>query len=117
MNIRNSVEKMDAMVTEGAIVEAVETFFSDTAKTRDDNDVTTTNKSQMIEKMKGFVGAIAAVNGINHHKTLVDGNVSASEFTFDFTMQVGQSILWHEIISRVWNDEEKVIEETYFKAI
>ncbi len=117
MNIKNQVTKMDELVSQGAIVEAVESFFSDSAKTRDDNEVTTSNKAQMIDKMEGFVSAIAEVKAINHHRTLVDGNVSASEFTFDFKMKDGSDILWHEIITRVWNDDEKVTEETYFKAI
>jgi len=70
----------------------------------------------MVTKMEGFAGAIAKVNGITHHGSIVDGNVSASEFTFDFDMQDGSKILWHEIIRRVWNDEGKVIQEEYFNA-
>jgi len=66
--------------------------------------------------MEGFVGAIAKVNGIQHHQTIVEGNNSASEFTFDFDMQDGSKILWHEIIQRQWNDEGKVISETYYQA-
>jgi len=70
----------------------------------------------MIDKMNGFVGSIAAVNTISHHQTILDGNTSASEFTFDFDLKDGSKIHWHEIIKRVWNDEGKVIEEEYFSA-
>lgn len=116
MNIKNQAQQMDSMVTKGAIVEAVKTFFSEMANTSDYNDVKTSGKNQMVEKMEGFVGAIAKVNGITHHHTIVDENVSASEFTFDFDMKDGSKILWHEIIRRVWNDEGKVIAEEYFQA-
>ncbi len=116
MNIKEQVEQMDAMVSKGAIVDAVKNFFCDHASTSDYNDVTTDNKAQMVEKMEGFVGAIAKVNGIQHHHTLVDNNLSASEFTFDFDMKDGSKILWHEIIRRVWNEEGKVTAEEYFQA-
>ena len=116
MDIKNQVQQMDAMVSKGAIVDAVKTYFADAANTSDYNNVTTGDKSQMIEKMEGFVGAIAKVNGIKHHRTLVDENVSASEFTFDFDMKDGSKILWHEIIQRQWNEEGKVIAEEYFQA-
>ena len=116
MNIKNQVQQMDAMVTKGAIVDAVKTYFADNASTSDYGNVTTSDKVQMVEKMEGFVGAISQVNAITHHHTIVDDNVSASEFTFDFDMKDGSKILWHEIIRRVWNEEGKVTAEEYFQA-
>ena len=107
---------MDAMVSKGAIVDAVKTYFCDAANTSDYNNVTTSGKDQMVQKMEGFVGAIANVNGIKHHHTIVDNNVSASEFTFDFDMKDGSKILWHEIIRREWSSEGKVTAEEYFLA-
>lgn len=116
MNIKNQAQEMDAMVSKGAIVDAVKTYFSDDATTSDYNAVTTSGKGQMVAKMEGFVGGIAKVNGITHHHTIVDNNVSASEFTFDFDMQDGSKIYWHEIIRRVWNKEGQVTAEEYFQA-
>ena len=116
MNIKEQVIQMDGIVSQGAIVEAIQQFFADDATTSDYNGLATQNKSQMVEKMEGFAGAIAAVNGIQHHHTIVDGNVSASEFTFDFDMKDGSKIYWHEIIRRIWNEEGKVTSEEYFNA-
>ncbi|HAA15753.1 MAG TPA: hypothetical protein DCE41_30215 [Cytophagales bacterium] len=116
MGIDSQVHKMDGMVAQGDIVNAVKEFFADGAKTSDYAQVTTTNKAKMVEKMEGFLNAIAKVNGITHHRTLVDGNTSASEFTFDFDMKDGSKIYWHEIIRRIWNTEGLVIEEEYFDA-
>lgn len=107
---------MDALVTKGAIVEAVNQHFAEDANTSDYKNVTTAGKAQMVDKMTGFTGAIAQVNEITHHHTIVDGNVSASEFTFNFDMKDGSQILWHEIIRRKWNGEGKVVHEEYFLA-
>ena len=116
MNIKNQVTKMDAIVKQGAIVDAVKEFFADDANTSDYGNGGTKGKQEMIAKMEGFAGSIANVNGITHHHSIVDGNVSASEFTFDFDMKDGSKIYWHEIIRRIWNDKGKVIQEEYFNA-
>ncbi len=116
MNIKTQVTEMDAIVAKGAIVDAVKQYFADDATTSDYGGGGTNGKPEMISKMEGFAGAIAAVNGITHHHSIVDGNVSASEFTFDFDMKDGSKIYWHEIIRRVWNDDGKVIQEQYFNA-
>lgn len=107
---------MDEIVAQGAIVDAVKKFFAEDATTSDYNNLKTSNKSQMIEKMEGFADAIAKVNGIEHHHTIVEGNVSASEFTFDFTMKDDNQIYWHEIIRRIWNNNGQVVKESYFNA-
>ncbi len=116
MTIKEQVQNIDAVVSTGAIVDAVKEFFAEDANTSDYGNGGTTGKAEMIAKMEGFAGAIAKVNGITHHHSLVDGNVSASEFTFDFDMKDGSKIYWHEIIRRIWNDEGKVIQEEYFNA-
>ena len=107
---------MDAIVSKGAIVDAVKEFFADDATTSDYGNLATNNKAQMVEKMENFAGSIANVNGITLHHSILEGNVSASEFTFDFDMKDDSKIYWHEIIRRVWNDEGKVINEEYFNA-
>ncbi|MDC8003953.1 nuclear transport factor 2 family protein [Aureisphaera galaxeae] len=116
MNIKDQVIKMDAIVSQGAIVDAVKQFFAEDASTSDYGNTSTTGKAEMIAKMEGFANSIANVNGIQHHHSIVDGDVSASEFTFDFDMKDGSHIYWHEIIRRVWNAEGKVIQEEYFNA-
>lgn len=116
MNVKELVTKMDTMVAQGQIVEAVQAFFCDQASTSDFSGVKTENKAQMIDKMEGFVGAIAEVKSIEHHHTLVTENVSASEFTFNFKIKDGSEIIWHEIIRRVWGEDGKVKQEEYFKA-
>ncbi len=116
MNLKEKVSQMDGLVAEGKIVEAVETFFASNATTSDYKSVTTSGKQQMIEKMQGFTGAIANVNEIKQIGVIIDGNMSGSEFSFDFDMQDGTKINWHEIILRKWNDQGQVEHEEYFLA-
>jgi len=116
MNIKDQVQRMDNMVSQGDIVNAVKTFFAENATTSDYANLTTNTKNEMVEKMEVFLDTIVNVNGITHHQAIVDSQNSASEFTFDFDMKDGSKIYWHEIIQRQWNEQGQVIKEEYFNA-
>jgi hypothetical protein len=103
------------MVKKGQIVEATEKFFAPDAKTIDFDCTVTKDKSEMLNKMRGFTDAIAKVNGITLHNASLNEDVSFAEFTFDFGMKDGSKILWHEILRTVWQNGQ-VIEEQYFIA-
>lgn len=114
MELSTVVSQMDEMVLKGQILDAVEMYFGDHAVTKDFDGTITNSKSEMLEKMTGFFNSIETVNGIKLHQAAVSGNVSLSEYTFDFDMKDGSKVLWHEIIRRTWQDG-KVIDEQYFK--
>ncbi len=103
------------MVRKGQIVEATDRFFAPHAKTIDFDGTTTNGKPEMLSKMKSFAGAIAKVNGITLHHASLHENVSFAEFTFDFDMQDGSKIHWHEILRTVWENGQ-IVEEQYFKS-
>lgn len=103
------------MVKNGQIVEATEKYFASNSKTIDFDGTITYDKTAMLQKMKGFAGAIAKVNGITLHNASLNGDVSFAEFTFDFEMKDGSKILWHEILRTVWQNGQ-IVEEQYFKS-
>ncbi len=114
MQITDLASEMDSMVCQGLIVEAIEKFVAEDAGTKDVDGTITSDKAAMVNKLSGFVGSIAAVNGITLHNSAVGENVSMSEFTFDFDMKDGSKILWHEVIRRVWKNGQ-VTNEQYFQ--
>jgi hypothetical protein len=114
-NLKEIVASKNAMVKLGQVVEATDKFFADNAKTSDHTGTKTNNKAEMMDKMRGFVAGIKAVNGITLHHEALNGNVSFAEFTFDFDMKDGSKIYWHEILRTVWQDG-LIIEEQYFTA-
>jgi len=115
MDVKTLASQMDELCSRGEMIQAVKQFYAEDASSSDYGGVATGTKAQMVQKMEDFVGSIAAVNGITHHNTIADGNLSASEFTFDFNMKDGSKVYWHEIIRRKWQDG-KVIQEEYFNA-
>lgn len=115
MEVKTLAREMDALCSKGEMVAAVKKFYSDDASSADYGGVATKSKDEMVAKMEGFLAAIETVKGITHHNTIADGNLSASEFTFDFDMKDESKVYWHEIIRRKWKDG-KVIQEEYFNA-
>lgn len=103
------------MVKKGQIVETTDKYFASNAKTIDFDGTVTSNKNEMLQKMQGFAGAIAKVNGITLHNASLNGNISFAEYTFDFDMKDGSKILWHEILRTVWENGQ-IVEEQYFKS-
>ena len=114
METTEALARMDALVSKGQIVDAIEQFFDDKAVTRDFDGSTTRDKAEAVKKLSGFVGTIRKVNEITLHHSVANGSVTMSEYTFDFDMADGNKVHWHEIIRRVWQ-QGKVVNEQYFK--
>lgn len=114
-NLNDLFTAKNEMVKQGQIVDACEKYFADNVKTIDFDGTVTHTKAELVEKMKGFTGSIKKVNGITIHHAAITGDVSFTEFTFDFDMADGSSVLWHEIIRSVWENGQ-IIEEEYFKG-
>lgn len=114
-NLTETLAEKNAMILKGQIVEATEKYFAEEATTMDFDGTATNGKAAMVAKMEGFAGAIAAVKEITLHHASNNGEVSFSEFTFNFEMKDGSEILWHEILRSVWKDG-KIVNEQYFKG-
>lgn len=106
--------EMDGMVLKGEIPQAVDKFFADDATTTEVDGSVTASKEEAINKLTGFVGNIAQVKEISLLNSASNGNVSMSEFLFNFDMKDGSEVKWHEVIRRIWEDG-KVIDEQYFQ--
>jgi len=103
------------MVTQGNIVDAVHKFFAPHAKTVDFDGSVTKTKAELVTKMEGFTGSIAEVLEIKLHHASLENQVSFSEYTFHFKMKDGSTVLWHEILRAVW-ENNLIVEEEYFKG-
>lgn len=114
MDIKKLNTELDAIVSKGDMIAAVSGYFADNAVTTDHDGTVINTKAGHLAKMESFLGGIAKVNGITFHASAAEGNVSFSEFTFDFDMKDGSKILWHEILRREWNNG-KIVTEKYFK--
>jgi hypothetical protein len=115
MALSNTVAALNTKVLKGEILDAVSTYFAENSTTTDFDGTVITGKANHITKMTGFLGGIATVNRITLHHSATEGNVSFTEYTFDFDMKDGSKILWHEVIRRVW-ENDLIVAEQYFQG-
>ena len=113
MNVRQLLDALDAQILRGDILGAFDQFFADDCVTfASDNDMTR-GKAEKMQSLRWFFDGMARTNRIERLGTQIDGDISLSEFIFDFTDRNGQNHTWHEVIRRRWQDG-RVVEERYF---
>jgi ketosteroid isomerase-like protein len=114
MNLKEQLTQLEALVTKGAILDAVDQFFHDDIVTTDPNAKEMHGKAAKRKFLEGFLNGIAKVNGITLLANAVGDNVTMSEYIFDFDMKDGSKILWNEVIRRQWKDG-KIVNEKYYQ--
>ena len=113
MNYKLFLSKLDGLVSDGMLLEAVERYFDPSVRTYSNNADMVIGKDDKLKQTHAFVESIAKANDIILHNHSISDEVSFSEFTFDFTLKNGERLLMNEIIRRQWKDG-KVVEERYF---
>ncbi len=112
MTVKQLVEALDAEVVKGNIVDAFDRFAAEDCITRSDAHNKTTSKAHKLEILGWFFQNIARINRIERPAVQVEGDVTLSQFVFDFTNRQGERLVYQEVIRRVWKDG-KVAEEQY----
>ena len=112
MNVQQLVEALDARIIKGDILGAFEQFAADNCVTLSNAKDMTQSKAQKLEILNWFFQNIATVNRIERPAFQVAGDVTDSQFVFDFTNRQGEHLVFNEVIRRVWKDG-KMVEEQY----
>ncbi len=112
MTVKQLVEALDAEVLKGNIAQAFERFAAEDCVTWSNPTQKTTSKAQKLEILGWFFQNIASINRIERPAVQVDGDVTLSQFVFDFTNRQGENLVYEEVIRRVWKDGQ-VVEEQY----
>ncbi len=114
MTIQENLTKMNSLISQGQIIDAVDQFFHDNILTQEVGGEPKQGKALKREGLVDFVNNIAAVKEITVHNNAINGDTSYSEYTFRFDFKDGSNVNWNEIISRQW-DGDQVVRERYFQ--
>ncbi|MCS6929744.1 MAG: hypothetical protein NZM43_09625 [Saprospiraceae bacterium] len=106
------VEALDSEILRGNITGAFEQFAAEDCVTWSTPEHKTTSKAQKKEILDWFFQNIARVNRIERQGVRVEGDVTLSQFVFDFTNRQGENLVYQEVIRRVWRNGQ-VVEEQY----
>jgi len=114
MNLKEQLNQLESLVTQGRILDAVDEFFHHDIVTKDPGQEETKGKAAKRKMLEGFLGGIQKVNGIKLLSSAVGDSVTLSEYIFDFDMKDGSKIYWNEVIRRTWK-EGKITNERYYQ--
>lgn len=112
MNLQQLVEALDARVLKGDIIAAFEDFAADNCVTLSGPTDITHSKAQKMDALRGFFSNIADIKNIERFGVKIDGNVTESQFAFQFVNHWGETLSYGEIIRRTWKND-KIVEEYY----
>jgi predicted flap endonuclease-1-like 5' DNA nuclease len=113
MDVKKLTEAIDAQVLTGDLLGAFEQFAADHCITHSNPQDMTHSKSQKAEALRWFFANIERTNNITRHAVvLVNDQEAKSQFTFEFTNKQGVSLMYNEVIRRVWNNGQ-LVEEQY----
>ncbi|UBM59258.1 hypothetical protein LAG90_01120 [Marinilongibacter aquaticus] len=113
MTLKEKLNDLDALVSQGKIIEAFEQFFADQVSTRGESGIQTESKEEKLGLLRQFFTDVPETVSVELHKSSVQDNVSFSKFTFLFKNKDGDALKWHEVIQRTWDDNGLVIDELY----
>ncbi|MBL7795715.1 MAG: hypothetical protein JNJ90_04350 [Saprospiraceae bacterium] len=112
MNVQQLVEALDARILKGDITGAFNEFAADNCTTLSNSENITRSKDQKLEILNWFFQNIASVNRIERPALQVAGDVTESQFVFDFMTRQGENLVYNEVIRRTWKNG-KMVEEQY----
>ncbi|MBU6340485.1 MAG: DUF4332 domain-containing protein [Bacteroidetes bacterium] len=112
MELKQLLEAVDNQVLAGDIIGAFDQFAADHCITMSTPQDKTSSKAQKMDALRWFFENIESINRIERTATQIIGNVTESEFVFDFTARQGNPMSYQEVIRRVWENGQ-IIEEHY----
>ena len=113
MDLKKQLADLDAQVVSGDILGAFDHFFSEGCTTFSNEADRTHSKEQKRGALVWFLGNIEKTNRIELiGKPTIEGDVTVSQFLFDFTNKQGEQLVWNELLRRVWS-KGLVVSEQY----
>jgi subtilisin-like proprotein convertase family protein len=115
MNLIELVKELDQMVVEGRYAEAVHRFFMPDVHTVEFDGKRTNGKIAKLQEIRTFADSIQKGNHASVVSQTVNGDVTMTEYAFDFSMKDGSEMRLAEVVRRQWKDG-KVLSEHYYQG-
>ncbi|MEO6037807.1 MAG: hypothetical protein ABIQ93_05285, partial [Saprospiraceae bacterium] len=112
MKLQQLVAALDTQIAQGDILGAFQKYAADNCVTCSNDHDKTHSKAQKVEALRWFFDNVATTNRVELLASKLAGQVSESQFVFDFTNRQGQPLRFSEVIRRTWQNDQ-VVEETY----
>ena len=115
--LKNNVEKLNALIQEGKINEAFEKYYDDDVVTQVNGNSSITGKDQNRKREMIFLQEIEKLNSAEINSVTLGGtddNVSMTEWAINIENKVGEKKVIYRVNVQHWKDDKIINEKLYF---
>jgi hypothetical protein len=113
MSTATAEKKLNELILSGKILEAFEEFYAEDVQMRENNEPPRVGKATNREYEQKFVAAIEAFHGVKLVAHAVEGDVSFSEWDYDFTLKGLPRLTYSQVTVRRWQ-HGKIVDERFY---
>jgi len=106
--------KLNDVVAQGKMLEALAEFYDEDCTFQEGNDTPRVGRQTQHDHLSNFFATLKGFNGATLHSRGVSDDTTLTEWTFDMDGPDGR-IVWNEILRRQWRDG-KVVSERFYTA-
>ena len=103
MSIKPQVDHLVALVEQGRMLEAIQTYYGDDVAMQENLDAPTVGLAANIERERAFFGSLRSVK-FRAASVFVEGNRAAINWIFDYTTAEGQRYRLDQVALQTWRD-------------
>ena len=111
MSIKTHVQHLVALVEQGRMLEAIQTYYGDDVAMQENLNDPTVGRAANIERERAFFGSLLEAK-FRAASVVVDGNHAAINWIFDYTTADGQRYQMDEIAYQTWRNGQ-IVHERY----
>lgn len=114
-NIETNETELNRLIASGKGMEGFEKYYADDVRMQENLAPPTVGKDANRKREIEFFSIVEVFHGATLHAQAVSGDVSFSEWTFDFTTKQGARVKLVEVARRRWRDGKVVDERFYYQ--
>ncbi|MBV9613620.1 MAG: nuclear transport factor 2 family protein [Acidobacteriaceae bacterium] len=111
--LRESVERLIAMVEEGKYLEAIQEFYAEDASMQENNDPPRVGLANLLAREQQFLNSIREMQVHRAESYVADGNRAAIHWIFESTDREGKKHRLDEVAYQLW-ERGKIIRERFY---
>ena len=111
MSIKPHVQHLIALVEQGRMIEAIQTYYGDDVAMQENLNDPTVGLAANIQRERAFYGSLQSAR-FRAVSVLVEGNHAAINWIFDYTTADGQRYQMDEIAYQTWRNGQ-IVHERY----
>ncbi|MBI3792648.1 MAG: nuclear transport factor 2 family protein [Gemmatimonadetes bacterium] len=112
MPSRQRVQDLVDHITQGRILEAIETFYAESVRMQENHQAPTVGRAANLEREKGFLGYVKTWHGAQIEILAVDGDTAVLHERMQFLAVDGTEVRMDQLAWQTW-DGDRIVHERF----